>query len=162
MAASGVDHGSVLRDPGCYEERYRLTGGALTLAASLLSSGLGVLWHMPVIFAVIEIILAALAARAHGMLGAVRRMIAFRADHAGITLAAAPGRLTSRHGVAVFAPWANVEQITLYPDPRGLGKLARFQCIGIQYRDGPPRCPTATDRIRTARRRAPQPARTGG
>jgi hypothetical protein len=33
-------------DPGCYEERYRLTGrAALGLAAGLLSVGLGILWH---------------------------------------------------------------------------------------------------------------------
>jgi hypothetical protein len=127
----------MLRDPGCYEERYRLTGGAaLSLAATLLSTGLGVLWHLPVILAVIAIIIAALGARARGMFAAARRMVAFRADHAGITLAAVPGRLTSRRGAAVFAPWANVEQIIVYPDyRRGLGRLARFQCIGIEYRD---------------------------
>ena len=41
----------MLPDPGCYEERYRLTGrAALGLAAGLLSVGLGILWHTPVIF----------------------------------------------------------------------------------------------------------------
>ena len=127
----------MLRDPGCYAERYRLTGGAaLTLAASLLSVGLGVLWHMPVIFTVIAVLIAALEGRAHGLFGAARRMIAFRADPAGITLAAVPGRLPSRHGAAVFVPWADVEQIILYRNYlRGLGRLARFQCIGIQCRD---------------------------
>jgi hypothetical protein len=127
----------MLRDPGSYEERYRLTGGAaLTLAASLLSIGLGVLWHMPVISAVIAVLIAAQQSRAHGLLGAARRMIAFRADPAGITLAAVPGRLPSRHGAAVFIPWTDVEQIILYRDyPRGLGRLAQFQCIGIQCPD---------------------------
>ena len=127
----------MLRDPGCYAERYRLTGGAaLMLAASLLSIGLGVLWHMPVIFAVIAALIAALEGRAHGLFGAARRRIAFRADPAGIALAAVPGRLPFRHGAAVFVPWADVEQIILYRDSlRGLGRLARFQCIAIQCQD---------------------------
>jgi len=44
----------MLPDPGCYEERYRLTGrAALGLAVSLLSVGLGILWHTPVIFTAI-------------------------------------------------------------------------------------------------------------
>jgi hypothetical protein len=128
----------MLPDPGCYEERYRLTGSAaLSLAACLLSIGLGVLWHTPVIFAVIAVILAALAAQGGGVFSAARRMIAFRADHAGITLGAAPGKLTSRHGSAVFVPWADVEQIILYPGyPHGRGGYAEVQCIGIQRRDG--------------------------
>jgi hypothetical protein len=38
-------------DLACYEERYRLTGGAaLGLAASLLAVVLGLLWHTPLIF----------------------------------------------------------------------------------------------------------------
>jgi hypothetical protein len=46
--------GSTAPDLACYEERYRLTGGAaLGLAASLLSVGLGFLWHTPVVFSVI-------------------------------------------------------------------------------------------------------------
>lgn len=128
----------MLPDPGWYEERYRLTGSAaLSLAACLLSIGLGVLWHTPVIFAVIAVILAALAAQGGGVFSAARRMIAFRADHAGITLDAVPGKLTSRHGSAVFVPWADVEQIILYPAyPRGRGGYAEVQCIGIQRRDG--------------------------
>ena len=36
---------------------------------------------------------------------AARRMIAFRADQAGITLGAEPGRLMVRRGPAVFIPW---------------------------------------------------------
>ncbi len=50
-------------DQACYEERYRLTGSAaLGLAASLLSIGLGLLWHTPAVFAVTAVILAAVAA----------------------------------------------------------------------------------------------------
>lgn len=59
----------MLRDLGCYEERYRLTGSVLGLAVSPLSTGLGVLWQTPVISAAIAITLAALAARAHGVFG---------------------------------------------------------------------------------------------
>jgi hypothetical protein len=45
---------------GRYEERYRLTGGAvLGLAAGLLSVGLGLVWHTPVIFAALGVLLVA-------------------------------------------------------------------------------------------------------
>lgn len=53
------DHQRTLPDPGCYEERYRLTGrAALGLAAGLLSVGLGILWHTPVIFTAIALLVA--------------------------------------------------------------------------------------------------------
>jgi hypothetical protein len=130
----------MLPDQGCYEERYRLTGSAvLGLAASLLSIGLGLLWHVPVVFAVTAVLLAAVAAQGGGVFGAARRMIAFRADQAGITLGAVPGKLTPGHGSAVFVPWVEVEQIILYPaHPRGQGRDDRVQCIGIQRREGAP------------------------
>jgi hypothetical protein len=49
----------MLPDPGCYEERYRLNGrAALGLAAGLLSVGLGILWHTPVIFTAIALLIA--------------------------------------------------------------------------------------------------------
>ncbi len=49
VAVRRVEHNRVLPELGCYEERYRLTGrAALGLAASLLSIGLGFLWHTPV------------------------------------------------------------------------------------------------------------------
>ena len=39
----------MLPDPGCYEERYRLTGQAAAgLAIGLISVGLGVLWQPPI------------------------------------------------------------------------------------------------------------------
>ena len=130
----------MLPDQGCYEERYRLTGSvALGLAASLLSIGLGLLWHTLLVFAVTAVILAAVAAQGGGVLGTARRMIAFRADQAGISLGAVPGRLIPRHCAAVFVPWADIEQIILYPVyPRGQGRYARVQCVGIQRRDGAP------------------------
>jgi hypothetical protein len=131
-------------DLACYEERYRLTGGAaLGLAASLLSVGLGFLWHTPVVFVVIAVILLVLTVTTPrgGVIDAVRRLTAFRADHAGITLGAVPGKLTGR-GPAVFIPWADVERIVVYPSARqGLGGQSQVQCIGVQRREGAPALP---------------------
>jgi hypothetical protein len=130
-------------DLGCYEERYRLTGSAaLGLAASLLSVGLGLLWHTPVIFTVAAVLLAVIASQGGGVFGAARRMVAFRADHAGITLGTVPGKLTPGRGSAVFVPWADVKQIILYPaHPGGRGGYAQARCIGIQRRSGAPALP---------------------
>jgi len=146
-AAHWVDHQRVLPDLGCYEERYRLTGSAaLSLAAALLSVGLGLLWHTPVIFTVTAVLLAVVALQGGGAFGAARRMIAFRADHAGITLGAVPGKLTPGHGSAVFVPWADVEQIILYPAyPRGRGGYAQAQCIGIKRRAVSPALPEGNE-----------------
>jgi hypothetical protein len=79
---------------------------------------------------------------------AARRMIAFRADRAGITLGAVPGN--PRGGrAAVLVPWADIQQIILYPvNPAGRGRYAQVRCIGIQGRPGGPRCPRATSRPR--------------
>lgn len=139
----------MLPDPGCYEERYRLTGSAaLVLASGLLAIGLGFAWHDPVIFTLIGVVLAIVAATGGGVFAAARRRIAFRADQAGITLGALPGR----HGSAVFTPWQDVEQIIFYSaHPRGQGRYAQVRCIGIKRREGAaplsrgneqaPRCP---------------------
>ena len=84
----------MLADPGRYEERYRLTGAALGLASALLAVGLGFLWHTQLIFAALTVLLAIPA-----VLAIARRPVAFRADHAGITLgsdrqlSAPPGRV---------------------------------------------------------------------
>ena len=128
----------MLPDPGCYEERYRLTGrAALGLASGLLSVGLGILWHTPVIFTAIALLVAIPA-----VIALARRMIAFRDDHAGITLGAVPDKLTFRRAQAVFVPWADVEQIILYPAyPRGHGSYASVQCIAVQRRDRAPALP---------------------
>jgi hypothetical protein len=138
----------MLPDQGCYEERYRLTGSAaLGLAASLLSIGLGLLWHTPLVFAVAAVILAAVATQGGGVVGAARRMIAFRADQAGITLGAMPGRLIPRHGAAVFVPWADIEQIILYPvHPRGQGRYVRVSASASSAGTEPRPCPGATSR----------------
>jgi hypothetical protein len=133
----------VLPDPGCYEERYRLTGSAaLGLAASLLALGLGLLWH-PQVFIVIAAVLVAALIQAEGgpvfVYAAARRAVAFRADHEGITLGAVPDKLTRRRRAAVFVPWADVEQVVLYPAyPGGRGRYAQARCIGIRRREGAP------------------------
>lgn len=84
------------------------------LAASVLSVGLGVVWHTPVVFAVIAVLLVALTVTmpGGGVIDAARRMIAFRADHTGITLGAVPGKLSGR-GPAVFIPRADIERSTV-------------------------------------------------
>ena len=71
----------MLPDPARYEERYRLAGAALGLASALLALGLGFLWHTQLIFAALTVLLAIPA-----VLAIARRPVAFRADHAGITL----------------------------------------------------------------------------
>lgn len=130
-------------DLGYYEERYRLDGSAvLNLTASLLAVALGRLWHTPVMFAMVAVILATLAARGGGMVNAARRAVAFRADYAGITLGAVPGLLPSGRHSAVFVPWADVEQVILYRAyPAARGHLAEVRCIGIRRREGAPPLP---------------------
>jgi hypothetical protein len=72
-------------------------------------------------------------------------MIAFRADRTGITLGAVPGN--PRGGrAAVLVPWADIQQIILYPvDPVGRGRYARVRCIGIQRRPGAPALPQGNE-----------------
>jgi hypothetical protein len=72
--------------------------------------GLGILWHTPVIFTAIALLVAIPA-----VIALARRTIAFRADHAGITLSPVPDKLTFRRGQAVFVPWSDAGQIILYP-----------------------------------------------
>jgi hypothetical protein len=57
-------------------------------------------WHAPVIFAVIAALLLVLTVTTPGggVIDAARRMTAFRADRAGITLGAAPGKLAGHGG----------------------------------------------------------------
>ena len=130
-----------------YEERYRLTLGAALGLASILALILGIILRQWAILFPIAIVLALLAtvvrpaAVPNGFavaFAAVRRMIAFRADRAGITLGAVPG---GPRGVraAVVVPWAEIQQIILYPvDPVGRGRYAQVRCIGIQRRPGAP------------------------
>jgi hypothetical protein len=68
---------------------------------------------------------------------AVRR-IAFRADYAGITLGAdMRDGWTWRWDRAVFVPWADVEQIVIYPG-QGFPAGSRAPRIGIQRRQNAP------------------------
>jgi hypothetical protein len=133
----------MLQDPGCYEERYRLTGQAAAgLAIGLISVGLGVLWQppisaaavvlaIPVIFSAIAVLLAM-----PGLIATARRKTAFRADYAGITLGTLPDNLAFLRGSPVFIPWADVEQIILYPSgPSEPDAPARIQYIAVQRRE---------------------------
>jgi len=118
-------------DPGCYEERYQLVGVAVSLAAGLLAVGLGFVWHTPqLIFAAFTVLLAIPAVLAMAL-----RPVAFRVDHAGVTLGAVrvlPPR------PAVFIPWADIEKIILYPADSGRN---RVECVGVQRRAGAPALP---------------------
>jgi hypothetical protein len=124
----------MLPDPGCYEERYRMTAAALPrhLAVALMSIGLLFLVVAPWVTGVV---IAAALVVLMGTGVAARRMIAFRADQAGITLGAVPGRLMVRRGPAVFIPWADAEKIILYPArPDGQAPEDRVPCIAVQQR----------------------------
>ena len=126
----------MLPDPGRYEERYRLTGAALGLVSALLALGLGLLWRTQLIFAALTV-LAVIPA----VLAVALRPVAFRADHAGITLGS--DRLLPRRS-AVFIPWADVERIVLYPGRKAAGfgdylwASGEVEYIGVQRRDGAP------------------------
>jgi len=129
----------MLPDPGRYEERYRLTGAALGLVSALLALGLGLLWHTQLIFAALTVLAVIPAALAVAL-----RPVAFRADHAGITLGSE--RLLPRRP-AVFIPWADVERIVLYPGRKAAGfgdylwASGEVEHIGVQRRDGAPPLP---------------------
>ncbi len=126
----------MLPDPGCYEERYRMTVAALPrhLAVGLISIALLFLVVAP--WVTVALIAAALVILM-GTGVAARRMIAFRVDQAGITLGAEPGKLMICRSPAVFIPWANAEKIILYPArPGGRGPEDRIPCIGVQQREG--------------------------
>jgi hypothetical protein len=114
---------------GRYEERYRLTGTALGLASALLAVGvgLGVLWHTQLIFVLLAI---------PAVLALARPPVTLRADHAGITLGSE--RLLPR-SPAVVIPWADVQQIILYPGYTSSGDQAPY--IGVRRREGAPALP---------------------
>ena len=123
----------MLPDQGCYEERYRLTRPARVLASALLSLGLGLLWHQQLIFAVLTVLLAVPAVPA-----LVLRPVAFRADHARITLGS--DRLLPRRP-AVFVPWTDGRRgLIFYPGPTSSGDQAPY--LGVQRRDGAPALPS--------------------
>ena len=136
-----------------YEERYRLTIGAALGLASIFALILGIIVHLWAIFVPVALVLAFLATQVRqapngfaAAFAAARRMIAFRADRTGITLGAVPGN--PRGGrAAVLVPWADIQQIILYPvNPIGRGRYARVRCIGIQRRPGAPALPQGNER----------------
>jgi hypothetical protein len=149
----------MLPDPGCYEERYRLGGAVWVLVSAFLALGLGFLWHTPLIFAALTVLLASPA-----VLAVARPPVAFRADHAGITLGS--DRPLPRRP-AVFIPWTDVERIILYPDRKAAGfgdniwASDQTQYIGVQRRDRARPCPIATSRLPGARCLASRPGRPG-
>jgi hypothetical protein len=124
----------VLPDPGCYEERYRLTAGAApTVGASLIMTGLlfrtEALWAAGVVIAVALAILLGPALTA-------RRRVAFRADYAGLTFGPAPSALMVRRGQQVFIPWGEVDMIVLHPDESGIvGREGRVARVEVRRRD---------------------------
>jgi hypothetical protein len=139
QAAPGTRHRgwdpAVLLDPDCYEERYKVAGAALSLAVGLLALGvlaavLGVAGHPQLIFAALPGLLAIPTVLAMAL-----HPVAFRADHAGVTLGAVrvlPPR------PAVFIPWADIENLILYR--AGSGRKA-VECVGVQRREGAPALP---------------------
>ena len=127
----------MLPDPARYEERYRPTGAALGLASALLALGLGFLWHTQLIFAALTVLLAIPA-----VLAIARRPVAFRADHAGITLGS--DRQLPRRP-AVFIPWADAEKIILYPGYTSSGDQAQY--VGVQRREGAPPLPYGNEQV---------------
>ncbi len=127
----------MLPDPARYEERYRPTGAALGLASALLALGLGFLWHTQLIFAALTVLLAIPAG-----LAIARRPVAFRADHAGITLGS--DRQLPRRP-AVFIPWADAEKIILYPGCTSSGDQAQY--VGVQRREGAPPLPYGNEQV---------------
>ena len=131
-----------------YEERYRLTIGAGLGLASILALVLGItlgLWAILVPIALVLAMLATVTRQAPNgfaaAFAAARRMIAFRADRAGITLGAVPGN--PRGGrEALLVPWTDIQQVIIYPvNPVGRGRYAQVKCIGIQRRPGAPALP---------------------
>jgi len=133
-------------DPGCYEERYRLTGGiTLRLAVGLLTLGLGLRWQSPSITAAalilaVPVVLSMLGivVAMPGLIAVTRRRPAFRADYAGITLADMPTSLAALRNRAMFIPWGEIDRIVLYPAsaPPGPGAAVPVHGIAVQRRAG--------------------------
>jgi len=160
----------MLPDPGCYEERYRLTFPvARSLVISLVSLIPAIASDQPLPWLILCPIVFVLAT-VPWVLAVASRKIAFRADMAGITLGADPLSFPFRHTSALFVPGADVEGIALYPGGGALGWGSQNgPYIGIQRRRDAPalsrgnkparRCPVpgARRRRRGGRTRAIRP-----
>ena len=145
MSSDSVDYQGMLPDASRYEERYRLTGqAAVGLAAAIGSVGMGVVWRSHGVSAAAVILLVPVVLSVAGVILALPvvaavagRMTALRADCAGITLGAEPDNLTFLGRRAVFAPWAEVDQVILHRAlPRGQGAGAPVRRITVRRREG--------------------------
>ena len=130
----------MLPDPGCYEERYRMTAAALPRHLAVVLMSIGLLFLVVAPWVAGAVIAAALVILM-GTGVAARRVIAFRADQAGITLGAEPGWLMVGRGSAVFIPWADAEKIIFYPVLPG----GRVRCVGVQQREGSAALPVGNE-----------------
>jgi hypothetical protein len=138
-AADRWNHDSVQPDPGRYEARYRVSRAAnlgLSTSCALIPTAIGLMaLFLPV--ALVLFVLGAITALP-AVVGLAVRRTAFRADYAGITLGAdLRDGWTLRWDRAVTVPWADVEQIIIYPGP-GFPAGSRARHIGIQRRPGAP------------------------
>jgi len=134
----------MLPDPGCYEERYRMASdAAVGLFTGLITIGLAFLTVAPWVAGIVTAA-AFLALVGPGL--AVRRMIAFRADYAGVTLGVVPGKLIVPQSPAVFVPWADVERIIFYlAGPGGQDANDQVQWLGVQRRERSPALPEGNE-----------------
>jgi len=133
------NHDSVYPDSGCYEERYRVSRTAqrgLSTSCVLLPTAIG-LMSLNIVVSLVLFVLGAITALP-AVAGLAVRRTAFRADYAGITLGAdLRDGWALRWDRAVFVPWADVEQIVIYPG-QGFPAGSRARRIGIQRRPGAP------------------------
>lgn len=126
-------------DPGSYEERYWVSRAAQrgwSTSLVLLPTAFGLMYvYLPV--ALVLFVIGAITALPIVAGLAVRRS-AFRADYAGITLGAdLRDGWALRWERSVFIPWADVEQIVIYPG-QGFPAGSRAPRVGVQRREGAP------------------------
>jgi hypothetical protein len=139
-------------DPGTYERRFWVTRSshlAFSISLTLIPTAIGLI-SVSLPIALVLFVVGGITALPI-LAGLAIRRTAFRADYAGITLGAdLRDGWTLRRDRAVSIPWADVEQIVIYPGP-GFPAGSRSRHIGIQRRqdapelspgDGPaPGCP---------------------
>jgi hypothetical protein len=131
----------MLPGQGCYEERYRSAGPiASAVAFSLVPLIPALLGSQALPWLILSLAAFALVTLPCVFVVA-SRLIAFRADAAGITLGADPVGWPFRRLPAVFVPWADVERIILYQGPESRFSIWDVQRIGIQRRQGAPALP---------------------
>jgi hypothetical protein len=133
-------------EPGCYEERYRLNWAVAVITTfSLLVIGAAIFEPgMQIPGRVILIAFGAYGILPH-MIVLARRKIAFRADHAGITLGPTMFPFPSLTS-DVFISWANIKEIRLYKVRLASRSLAAGNYLAIVPPGGTPDG-TGADRI---------------